>query len=126
MTRPGFRRISVSTIHARFFRQDPTSSFPVKGDSYSLKLPEDLAPGDYLIRHEIIALHLAVSKGGAEFYPSCTQVRVSGDGSGKPQDTVTFPGAYSDSDPGIFDPEVGIMLWLSRSISPAHSGLTGL
>ncbi|KAI0762314.1 glycosyl hydrolase family 61-domain-containing protein [Fomes fomentarius] len=78
----------------------------MKGDSYSLKLPEDLAPGDYLIRHEIIALHLAVSKGGAEFYPSCTQVRVGGDGSGKPQDTVTFPGAYSDSDPGIFDPQV--------------------
>lgn len=44
--------------------------------------------------------------GGAEFYPSCTQVRVGGSGSGKPTDTVTFPGGYSDSDPGIFDPTV--------------------
>ncbi|RPD56323.1 hypothetical protein L226DRAFT_469284 [Lentinus tigrinus ALCF2SS1-7] len=78
----------------------------MKGDSYSLLLPDNLKPGDYLIRHEIIALHLAVSKGGAEFYPSCTQVRISGSGTGTPSDTVTFPGAYSDSDPGIFDPTV--------------------
>ncbi|KAI0735992.1 glycosyl hydrolase family 61-domain-containing protein [Earliella scabrosa] len=78
----------------------------MKGDSYSLKLPNNLAPGDYLIRHEIIALHLAVSKGGAEFYPSCTQVRVGGNANGKPDDTVTFPGGYSDNDPGIFVPGV--------------------
>ncbi|KAH9855715.1 glycosyl hydrolase family 61-domain-containing protein [Lenzites betulinus] len=78
----------------------------MNGDSYTFTLPQDLAPGDYLIRHEIIALHLAVTMGGAEFYPSCTQVRVGGSGSGKPTDTVTFPGGYSDSDPGIFDPTV--------------------
>ncbi|KAI0668780.1 glycosyl hydrolase family 61-domain-containing protein [Trametes maxima] len=78
----------------------------MNGDSYTLTLPQDLAPGDYLIRHEIIALHLAVSMGGAEFYPSCTQIRVGGNGSGKPTDTVTFPGGYKDSDAGIFDPDV--------------------
>ena len=69
-------------------------------------MPENLTPGDYLIRHEIIALHLAVTEGGAEFYPSCTQVRVGGSGSGQPNATVTFPGAYKDTDPGIFDPTV--------------------
>ncbi|KAI0757721.1 glycosyl hydrolase family 61-domain-containing protein [Daedaleopsis nitida] len=80
----------------------------MKGDSYSLNLPDNLAPGDYLIRHEIIALHLAVTKGGAEFYPSCTQVRIGGNGNGTPSsdETVTFPGGYSDTDPGIFDPTV--------------------
>ncbi|KAI0631525.1 glycosyl hydrolase family 61-domain-containing protein [Trametes polyzona] len=76
------------------------------GKTYSMKLPNNIAPGDYLIRHEIIALQLAVSQGGAEFYPSCTQVRVGGNGTGKPNATVSFPGAYSDSDPGIFDPNV--------------------
>ena len=80
--------------------------FLVNGDAFTIKLPENLTPGDYLIRHEIIALHLAVTKGGAEFYPSCTQVRVGGSGSGQPNQTVTFPGAYSDTDPGIFDPTV--------------------
>ncbi|KAI0370656.1 hypothetical protein BV20DRAFT_966145 [Pilatotrama ljubarskyi] len=76
------------------------------GGTYSMTLPDNIAPGDYLIRHEIIALQLAVSEGGAEFYPSCTQVRIGGDGNGAPNATVSFPGAYSDSDPGIFDPNV--------------------
>ena len=78
----------------------------MNGDSFTIKLPDNLTPGDYLIRHEIIALHLATSLGGAEFYPSCTQVRVGGTGSGQPNQTVTFPGAYSDTDPGIYDPTV--------------------
>ena len=71
-----------------------------------MTLPDNIAPGDYLIRHEIIALHLATSVGGAEFYPSCTQVRIGGSGTGTPNGTVSFPGAYSDTDPGIFDPTV--------------------
>ncbi|EJF58529.1 hypothetical protein DICSQDRAFT_110054 [Dichomitus squalens LYAD-421 SS1] len=78
----------------------------MNGDSYTLTLPENLSPGGYLIRHEIIALHLAVTEGGAEFYPSCTQVQVGGNGNGQPNQTVNFPGAYKDDDPGIFDPSV--------------------
>ncbi|THU79391.1 hypothetical protein K435DRAFT_785850 [Dendrothele bispora CBS 962.96] len=73
-----------------------------------VKLPSNLAPGSYLLRHEIIALHLAVDKGGAEFYPACAQIKVGGQGTGQPEqdELVTFPGAYSDTDPGIFDPNV--------------------
>jgi len=78
----------------------------MQGESYTITLPQDLAPGGYLIRHEIIALHLAVTMGGAEFYPSCTQVLIGGSGGGSPNGTVSFPGAYSDSDPGIYDPSV--------------------
>jgi hypothetical protein len=78
------------------------------GNVYSTNLPENLAPGEYLVRHEIIALHLATEKGKAEFYPSCQQIKVGGSGTGVPsQDQlVLFPGAYSDDDPGIFDPQV--------------------
>ncbi|KAI8995251.1 glycosyl hydrolase family 61-domain-containing protein [Trametes punicea] len=78
----------------------------MNGGTYSINIPNNIAPGDYLIRHEIIALQLAVSMGGAEFYPSCTQVRIGGNGNGVPNATVSFPGAYSDSDPGIYDPNV--------------------
>lgn len=35
------------------------------------KIPSDLAPGDYLLRAEVIALHTASSAGGAQFYVSC-------------------------------------------------------
>ena len=69
-------------------------------------LPTEVAPGDYLVRHEIIALHLALTLGGAEFYPSCTQIRIGGSQTGTPDQTVSFPGAYNDNDPGIYDPDV--------------------
>ena len=61
-----------------------------------------------MIRHEIIALHLATTKGEAEFYPSCAQIKVGGNQNGAPNanELVTFPGGYSDSDPGIYDPQV--------------------
>lgn len=46
--------------------------------------------------------------GGAEFYASCSQLKVSGSGTGKPSsdELVSFPGAYRDDDPGIFTPKV--------------------
>jgi Auxiliary Activity family 9 (formerly GH61) len=34
-------------------------------------IPEDIAPGDYLLRAEVIALHVASTTGGAQFYMSC-------------------------------------------------------
>ena len=73
------------------------------GKPISATVPKNLAPGNYLIRHEIIALHLAEKVGGAEFYPSCTQVKVGGSGNGTPKSSelVSFPGGYSDTDPGI-------------------------
>jgi len=74
------------------------------GDVASVQIPAALAPGNYLIRHEIIALHLAYSVGGAEFYPACAQLRVGGSGSGVPKasDLVKIPGAYNENDPGIY------------------------
>ncbi|TCD61287.1 hypothetical protein EIP91_008683 [Steccherinum ochraceum] len=77
-----------------------------RGSALNVTLPKNLSPGGYLIRQEIIALHHATSMGGAEFYPSCIQVQIGGCETGFPLQTVSFPGAYSDSDPGIFDPDV--------------------
>ena len=61
-----------------------------------------------MIRHEIIALHLATTFGKAEFYPSCSQIKVGGSETGapNPDECVKFPGAYNDDDPGIYDPNV--------------------
>ncbi|KAI0072594.1 hypothetical protein K474DRAFT_361962 [Panus rudis PR-1116 ss-1] len=78
----------------------------MNGGSLTVPIPDNLKSGEYLMRHEIVALHLANTKGGAEFYPSCTQVRVTGSGTAVPSSTVSFPGAYKDTDPGIFDPSV--------------------
>ncbi|KAH7014408.1 glycosyl hydrolase family 61-domain-containing protein [Microdochium trichocladiopsis] len=66
----------------------------------NVKIPSDIAPGDYLLRAEALALHTAGSSGGAQFYMTCFQITVSGSGSAKPAG-VSLPGAYKASDPGI-------------------------
>jgi cellulase len=58
-----------------------------------LKIPTDLAPGDYLLRAEAIALHSAAGAGGAQFYVTCFQLTVTGSGTSAPAG-VSFPGAY--------------------------------
>ncbi|KAG8944676.1 hypothetical protein FRC04_001640 [Tulasnella sp. 424] len=65
-------------------------------------IPSDIEPGDYLLRAEVIALHVAGSLGGAQHYMSCYQITVTGGGSANPANgLVAFPGAYSETDPGI-------------------------
>ena len=59
-----------------------------------LTIPSDIAPGDYLLRAETIALHAAGGQGGAQFYMSCYQLTVTGSGNAGPS-TVKLPGAYS-------------------------------
>ncbi|KAH8828783.1 glycoside hydrolase family 61 protein [Flagelloscypha sp. PMI_526] len=68
---------------------------------YTFTIPADIEPGDYLLRAEEIALHLAGVPNGAQFYVSCYQIRVIGSGSASPS-TVKFPGAYASTDPGLY------------------------
>lgn len=78
-----------------------------EGSSYNLTIPQDVVNGEYLIRHEIIALQQAGVMGGAQFYPSCSQVRVRlGVTDRCPSPTVHFPGAYQDDNPGLYDTNV--------------------
>jgi hypothetical protein len=67
----------------------------------SVRLPSSLPSGEYLIRVEHIALHGAYGQGGAQFYIACGQINVTGGGNGRPGPLVSFPGAYSPTDPGI-------------------------
>ncbi|EAU86100.1 endoglucanase II [Coprinopsis cinerea okayama7 len=67
----------------------------------SFKIPDCIEDGDYLLRVELIALHSASSYPGAQFYMECAQIRISGGGNVTPSNTVSFPGAYSGSDPGV-------------------------
>ncbi|KAJ7676162.1 glycosyl hydrolase family 61-domain-containing protein [Mycena rosella] len=60
-------------------------------------IPSCIAAGQYLLRHEIIA---AVVYPGAQFYVECAQIQITGGGSTSPA-TVSFPGAYHGTDPGI-------------------------
>lgn len=41
----------------------------------SFKIPSDIASGDYLVRAEVIALHVAGQTGGAQLYMTYVAVR---------------------------------------------------
>ncbi|KAG8934947.1 Esterase/lipase/thioesterase [Tulasnella sp. 419] len=71
------------------------------GNVYTFTVPSTLAPGQYLIRHEIISLHNSWVYPGAQIYPSCIQVVVSGSGTKTPTSLVSFPGAYQSNTPGL-------------------------
>ncbi|TVY19326.1 putative endo-beta-1,4-glucanase D [Lachnellula arida] len=77
-----------------------TDSLNTNCEKKSFMVPADLAPGNYLVRAEAIALHTASTTGGAQFYMTCFQINLTGSGTAAPAG-VTFPGACNASDPGI-------------------------
>ncbi|CAG9940806.1 unnamed protein product [Clonostachys rosea f. rosea IK726] len=68
--------------------------------STSVKIPSDIKPGNYVLRHEIIALHEGLEQGGAQFYPQCINLKISGGGSKSPEGTVATE-LYQSNDPGV-------------------------
>lgn len=77
-----------------------------------MKIPASIAPGEYvslfyedypddishicfqLLRHELLALHGGQSLNGAQFYPVCVQLTVTGSGTKTPSG-LGFPGLVS-------------------------------
>lgn len=63
-------------------------------DLWTETIPKDLKPGKYIIRHEIIALHIANKP---QFYPECAHLVVSGNGTAVPgkEYYAKIPGVWS-------------------------------
>ncbi|KAG8877849.1 hypothetical protein FRB98_006520, partial [Tulasnella sp. 332] len=70
-----------------------------QNSSWTSTIPASVPNGYYLLRFETIALHSQP----AQFYPECAQIQVVGGGTLAPTaaELVSFPGAYSQTDPGI-------------------------
>ncbi|KAI0638640.1 cellulose-growth-specific protein [Trametes polyzona] len=70
-----------------------------QNSSWTTTIPSTVPSGNYLIRFETIALHSLP----AQFYPECAQIQITGGGSRAPtaDELVSFPGAYSNNDPGL-------------------------
>ncbi|KAG8964867.1 hypothetical protein FRC03_001256 [Tulasnella sp. 419] len=87
----------------------------------TVSLPNNIPDGEYLLRHEIIVLNSAGKPGGAQFYPSCTQIKVQGapTNAGLPPKfrSVSFPGAYKADDAGILVPDVRLPISSKETIS---------
>ncbi|KAJ5418771.1 uncharacterized protein N7487_002321 [Penicillium crustosum] len=69
-------------------------------NSATVTIPSAIAAGNYVLRHEIIALHSAGEENGAQNYPQCINLKVTGGGSDAP-DGVLGTALYKATDPGI-------------------------
>ncbi|KAF4617796.1 hypothetical protein D9613_005982 [Agrocybe pediades] len=92
----------------------------INGGNVTFTIPPCIASGQYLFRAEAIALQAATSYPGAQFYMSCAQLSIEGSPSPKSPSTVSFPGAYTPSSPGI----VTSLFGLSSYTTPGPSVFT--
>ncbi|RDB20047.1 putative endo-beta-1,4-glucanase D [Hypsizygus marmoreus] len=81
-------------------QQWATDVVNTSGGKHSVKIPASLPAGEYLIRGEVVALHVASSYPGAQIYIGCAQVKISSGGSANPP-KISIPGTYKPTDPGI-------------------------
>jgi len=79
-----------------------TLNFPQQNElQFTFTIPAATPSGQYLVRGEQIALHVASTYGGAQFYLACGQLNIINGGNGSPGPLVSFPGAYTGYEPGI-------------------------
>lgn len=64
-------------------------------------IPSTIAPGKYVLRHETIALHSAGEIGGAQPYPQCVNLEITGSGSDSLSGGTLGTALYTASDPGL-------------------------
>ncbi|KDQ15684.1 glycoside hydrolase family 61 protein [Botryobasidium botryosum FD-172 SS1] len=79
-----------------------SNALTANNGTWSIIIPATIKPGQYLIRHEILALH---SIREPQVYPSCTQVNVRESfGSDVPLDgeLASIPGIYDDAGDAIY------------------------
>ncbi|ESU08386.1 hypothetical protein FGSG_04681 [Fusarium graminearum PH-1] len=68
--------------------------------TWNITIPANLAPGSYVLRHEIIALHPGGAEGTTQMYPQCVNLVVKGHGTVQP-DGVFATDLYSSTDAGL-------------------------
>ncbi|KAJ5578112.1 uncharacterized protein N7459_007076 [Penicillium hispanicum] len=90
-------------------------------NSRTVTIPSSIEAGNYVLRHEIIALHSAEETNGAQNYPQCLNLEVTGGGSDSPTGTLGTS-LYKDTDPGIL---INIYQSLSTYDIPGPALYTG-
>ncbi|KAI0397088.1 lytic polysaccharide monooxygenase [Xylariaceae sp. FL0594] len=78
-----------------------TDTLIAQNNSADVKIPAGLAPGNYVLRHEIIALHAAGSPNGAQAYPQCINIKIGSGGSKSLPAGEPASQFYTAKDPGI-------------------------
>ncbi|KAI1466701.1 carbohydrate-binding module family 1 protein [Daldinia caldariorum] len=69
-------------------------------NTWLVQIPSNIKPGNYVLRHETIALHSAGQANGAQAYPQCFNLEITGSGTEVPAGVLGTK-LYSAADPGI-------------------------
>lgn len=69
-------------------------------NGWMVQIPESIKPGSYVLRHEIIALHSAGQEDGAQAYPQCFNLEITGSGTTEPEGVLGTE-LYKADDEGI-------------------------
>lgn len=69
-------------------------------NSWVVTVPPSIAPGNYVLRHEIIALQFANVVNGAQNYPQCFNLKITGSGTESPPG-ISATKFYTAQDPGV-------------------------
>ena len=91
-------------------------------NSWTIVIPASVAPGDYVLRHEIIALHSAGSANGAQNYPQCINLEITGAGTDTLASGTLGEALYTANDPGIL---VNIYTKLTSYLVPGPALYSG-
>ncbi|KAI3336788.1 lytic polysaccharide monooxygenase [Xylariaceae sp. AK1471] len=70
------------------------------GFTWTSTIPASIKPGNYVWRHELIALHEGGTEGKAQMYPQCFNLKITGSGTQSPSGVVGTK-LYTSTDPGI-------------------------
>ncbi|KAI3397026.1 hypothetical protein diail_11261 [Diaporthe ilicicola] len=73
------------------------------GLSWEITIPEGTPAGNYVLRHEIIALHSANQANGAQNYPQCVNIQVTGGSGSFPEGTKGEALYTADADGILFN-----------------------
>lgn len=90
-------------------------------NSWMVEIPPSIAPGNYVMRHELIALHSAGEENGAQNYPQCFNLQITGSGSDEPSGVLGTE-LYKATDPGIL---VNIYTSISTYVVPGPTMYSG-
>lgn len=88
--------VDGSSNPAKFASDDLVAN----NNSWTTTIPSTLKAGNYVLRHEIIALHAGGQVNGAQNYPQCINLEVTGSGSELPTGTPATK-LYTATDAGI-------------------------
>ena len=98
-----------------------TDNLISNNNSYTVTVPSSIESGNYVMRHEIIALHSAGETNGAQNYPQCINLKVTGGGSDSPSGTLGTA-LYKNTDAGI---KINIYESMSSYTMPGPALYTG-